>query len=470
MIKSFQQLFEESKMLEASLKDNPGIPGEGGRPGSYLDDVEKEAQRKNQDFQRRYGRDIPNFMGYVDQVRRMQKGHEKELEALAERGIRLFYGDILGETVLKIRFPKSDEIKRMAEKVPNEPSQIALKALEDEDIISRVHVRKIQNNITQGEAKNVKKILNLEEIFEGLVEIFGRDGAEKYRELLNKITDIAGFFDWQIPMEVQKEMWQRDKSGFSGSVSVSWEDSEDKKETENVAKDIVDKLIDDLDIPKEDAEELFDQIYPTINAIGTDFAMLLHETVKGIYELIISAAIPDDEETAGEVLMNTDSIADEIEDLRYGPEIAGDLRDFLNTFPESKTITNFRERVFGKLVALSKDDPKAFLEIIFKILHDDTGAQAAVKPFVDEVAEEMGAYQRAKTEYDLETGADVDSEEMEVEDEDYSTLSKKEIQALIDKALDDRDMEKVRELSVYLKESDQHKLYQKVLEVHGYHG
>ncbi len=93
-----------------------------------------------------------------------------------------------------------------------------------------------------------------------------------------------------------------------------------------------------------------------------------------------------------------------------------------------------------------------------------------MKPFVDEVAEEMGAYRRAKTEYDLETGADVDSEEMEVEDEDYSTLSKKEIQALIDKALDDRDMEKVRELSVYLKESDQHKLYQKVLEVHGYHG
>lgn len=469
MIKSFQQLFEDSKMLEASLKDNPGIPGEGGRPGSYLEDVEKEAMRKNQDFQRRYGRDIPNFMGYVDQVRRMQKGHEKELEALAERGIRLFYGDILGETVLKIRFPKSDEIKKMSEKVPNEPASISLKTLEEEDIISRIHSRKIQNNITQGEAKNVKKILNLEEIFDGLVEIFGRDGAEQYRELLNKITDIAGFFDWQIPMEVQKEMWQRDKSGFSGSVSVSWEDSEDKEKTEDTAKDIVDQLIDDLEIPKEEAEDLFDQIYPTINAIGTDFAMLLHETVKGIYELIISAAIPDDEETATTVLMNTDSIADELEDLRYGPEIAGDLRDFLNSFPESKTIANFRERVFGKMVAFSKEDPQGFLEIIFKILNDAEDAKQAVKVFVDEVAEEMSAYQKAKTEYDLEAGSDVDDEE-EIEDEDYSKLSKKEIQALIDKALDDRDMEKVRELSVYLKESDQHKLYEKVMQIHGYHG
>ena len=37
MIKSFYQKLEESKLNEASLEGNPAIPGEGGRPGSYLE-------------------------------------------------------------------------------------------------------------------------------------------------------------------------------------------------------------------------------------------------------------------------------------------------------------------------------------------------------------------------------------------------------------------------------------------------
>lgn len=470
MIKGFYQKLAESQLEEASLRDNPAIPGEGGKPGSYLQDVEAEVARKNADFQRRFGRDIPNFMGLVDKVRKMQKGHEAELEALAEKAIRVFYGDILEETLLKIRFPKSDEIKKMAEKVPDEPCCQSLKTLEDEDIISRIHVRKIQNNITQGEAKNVKLILNLDEVYEGFEQIFGPDGAEEYKSLLNRITEIASFFDWQIPIEVQKEMWQRDKSGFSGSVNISWEDSEDKKNTEKKAQDLIDELIDNPDISSGDTEELFDQIKPTITAIGTDFAMLLHETVKGIYELITSAAIPDDEEVAGIVLMNTDTLADELEDLRFGPEIAGDLRDFLNTFPESGSISNFREKVFGKMVAMSKEDPKKFLETIFKILHSDPDAKSAVQPLVNEVAQENEAYQKSRVEYDLGTQPDLPIGDEPEEEVDLATLSKKEIQDLIDKALDDKDFVRVRELSAYLKESDQTKLYERVIAHHGYLG
>lgn len=483
MIKSFYQKLEEEKLNEASLQGNPAIPGEGGKTGSYLADVEREVAQRNAEFQRRFGRDIPQFMSFVTEVREMQRGHEKELEALAERGIRLFYGDILGETTLKIRFPKSDEIKKMAEKVPSEPPEsITLKTLEDEDIISRIHVRKIQNNITQGEAKNVKAILNLTEVYQGFVEIFGTAGADRYKELLNKITEIAKFFDWAIPIEVQKEMWQRDKSGFSGSVSVSWDEPEEKEDAEQKAKDLVDELIRGSEIPDQDAEDLFDQMTPTINAIGTDFSMLIHETVKGIYELIIAAAIPDEPEVAEAVMMNTDTLADELEDLRYGPEIAGDLRDFLNEFPESDKVPNFREKVFGKMVAISKDDPKAFLDLMFKILNADptdeaSEAKLAIKKLAKEVGQEWEDYLKARAEYDmeLEPEEEYDSEEPEEEQDqetevNYDDLSKKEIQALIDQALEDRDFEKVRELSAWLKESDQSKLYEKVMAVHGYHG
>ena len=38
--------FDEYAIDEASLQDNPGIPGEGGKPGNYLQDVEARAQQK----------------------------------------------------------------------------------------------------------------------------------------------------------------------------------------------------------------------------------------------------------------------------------------------------------------------------------------------------------------------------------------------------------------------------------------
>ena len=97
MIKSFKE-----KLQEASLQGNPAIPGEGGKPGSYLSDVEARASERNAELQRRHGREIPQFMGLVSRAKQIQRGHEAELEALAERAIRTMYGDILEEVELRI--------------------------------------------------------------------------------------------------------------------------------------------------------------------------------------------------------------------------------------------------------------------------------------------------------------------------------------------------------------------------------
>jgi hypothetical protein len=59
-------------------------------------------------------------MGLVSRAKQIQRGHEAELEALAERAIRTMYGDILEEVELRIKFPKSDEIKKSMEKVQPE--------------------------------------------------------------------------------------------------------------------------------------------------------------------------------------------------------------------------------------------------------------------------------------------------------------------------------------------------------------
>lgn len=462
MIKSFNE-----RLNEASLSGNPAIPGEGGESDKkYLADVERRAQQRNAELQRTHGRDIPQFMGLVSRAKEIQKGKEAQLEALAERSIRLMYGDILNDVELKIKFPKNDQIKKMMENVPSEPIEIPqLKELQDAGIISEIHKRKIANNITQGEAKNTKKMLNLPETRDGLYEILGREVGEEYRVILNKITEIAGFFDWMIPMEVQKEMWERDKSGFSGSVSVQWETPEKAKDSEEIAQQILDELMSGDELPSEETEELFDQVKPTINALGSDFAMLLHETVKGIYELIAACGIPEDEETAQIVIDNTDSLADEIEDLRYGPEIAGDLRDLINEFPESADIPNLRERVFGKMMLMPAED---FIKLMLMILEENPKAKEGVQEIIDEIAQELKDYDLAMAGIDSDDYKEYPSAEEEPEGEpDYANMSQKEIGRLIDDAIDARDFDRVKELSKYLNESKQRGLYERVSKIDG---
>jgi len=418
-LKSFTQLIDE-----ASLRDNPGIPGEGGMEGNYLSKVEGRAKEGLDATQRKHGADIPRFMSLVYRARDIQSGKEKELEKLAEDTIRSYYGSILEDVTLNIKFPKEDQIKKSMENVPSKPPEMPqLKELKDSNIISEIQKRKIANNITQGEAKNTKLCLNLPEVRDGLIRILGQEKGTEYKELLNKITEIAGFFDWQMPMEVQLEMWTRDKSGFSGSVAVEWV-SDKEENTEDLAQKVLGDLENDTEVPEE-AEEIFEQTTPTINALGTDFAMLLHETIKGIYELIASVAIPDDEETAETIIMNTDTLADEIEDLRYGPEIAADLRDFINEFPETADIPNLREHVFGKMMAM---DAKDFLELMYMILIDDPKAKPVVQEFVDEISEEINRYELGQAgidnDDDYEPGEEYGraSTQTEPEEIDYSEL------------------------------------------------
>ena len=272
-------------------------------------------------------------------------------------------------------------------------------------------------------------------------------------------------------MEVQKEMWERDKSGFSGSVKVQWETPEDAKGNEDLAQDILDQLMSDDELPADETEELFDQTKPTIYALGTDFAMLLHETVKGIYELIAANAIPDDEESSEIIITNTDSLADEIEDLRYGPEIAADLRDFINEFPEVDKITNLKEHIFGKMMLM--EAPK-FLDLVLRILSDDESAKKDMKEIIDEVAKEISDYEldaagidRNDSEEEYDVAPEVNNEP---DDTDYANMAKRDIEKLIDQALDARDFERVRELSKYINESKQKELFERVHKEAGYPG
>jgi hypothetical protein len=423
-------------LQEASLQGNPGTPDE------YLKGVERRAMQDVQGTEQRLGREMGQFMQFVSQVQRMQTPQVKaQLEKLAEDIIMKEYGSILTQTKLDIKFAKENEIKQMMEDVPMEtPKQ--QKEISDKGTIAKIQARKIGNAIMQGEAKNAKRMLALPETMDGMIKIFGPADAAKMVDLLKKITDIASALDWRIPMEVQKQMWEQDKGGFSGSVKV---DFTPVKTDEQTAEDLI-KSLESGDIETQEIEDTLNEMEPTIIAIGTDFAMLLHEAIKGIYKLIGTASIPDDEEEAGKVIANTGTLSDELEDLRYGPYLAADLRDFVNRFTNTSSVENIREHVFGKLMVLAKEETQAFLVLMKEIFTEDAGAINKMKSIVSEIEQEIKDWERGQFDEEVpDFGIEPSATET-----DPSQLSKREIQALIDAALDAGNYAEVGKLAKYL--------------------
>ena len=424
-------------LQEASLQGNPGTPDE------YLKGVERRAMQDVQGTEQRLGREMGQFMQFVGQVQQMQTpGVKAQLEKLAEDIIMQEYGSILTQTKLSIKFAKEGEIQQMMEDVPMETPE-PQREISDKGTIAKIHARKIGNAIMQGEAKNAKRMLALPETMDGMIKIFGPANAAKMVDLLKKITDIASALDWRIPMEVQKQMWERDKSGFSGSVKV---DFTPVKTAEQTAEDLI-KSLESGDIETQEIEDTLNEMEPTIIAIGTDFAMLLHEAIKGIYKLIGTASIPDDEEEAGKVIANTGTLSDELEDIRNGPYLAADLRDFVNRFTKSSSVENIREHVFGKLMILVKEETQEFLQLMREIFTEDAGAINKMKSIVSEIEQTIKDWERSQFDEEV---PDFGMAPTQSEPADLSQLSKREIQELLDAALDAGDYAEVGKLAKYL--------------------
>ena len=216
---------------------------------------------------------------------------------------------------------------------------------------------------------------------------------------------------------------------------------------------------DDILDMSDEAEELFNEVTPVISARGLDFAMLIHETVKGIYQLITSIGIPKDEEMAKVVVANTDTLAGELEDLRYGPYIASDLNKFITSFSENDEVDNLKEHFYGKLIALPAAE---FLELVRLILMEDESAKGKAQELIDEVIEEINDWNAdGISSYGDEEDGDFEIDDygqttpspVMSDDESFKAMSNSELQELIDDALDVGDFDEVSRLAKYLKES-----------------
>ena len=363
--------------------------------------------------------------------------------------------------------------------------------LTNKDVAMAIDKKKILNMITQGEGKATKDIIKFSEVVEtGLREILG----DSYRELLDvwvKTSEVAHKLDWAVSDAAKGSMMKNMPGGLAGAVDLTWENATSKFNKIHLLTENTD----------------FNKI--VIRAYGIDFPMLLHESIKGIYLLLQSSAIKKDDEIAEEIKRATSSFKDESQDFKYGVVAQNMFRDFINACKDAGKYTQMRARVFAQL-AVDKGrggryTDEEFLEItksLFSVfdskieagktsfvINQERFSQSKAKSEIEKVvadivrAEDEYRDELNKWEMEQRFGHNAPEPQGEGDEQDYpeqgeesqsdidrlvrqslekpeqvdgeSELTKREIQELIDDALDAEDykeVERLAKLPNYLKE------------------
>ena len=519
-MKSFSDFLKE----EIDLRGNKGIPDD------LMGDAERQARtnlgvRLDDPRQmNQYGPQIMRLIGQSQQImmqgldRRQLEERFVKLETLAKDIVLAEYGELLEASekpvnlIIKLLRPRrqvKEEIPDMDD-VPAQPDEeFTQEITRDENLRKAVDKKKILNVLNQGEAKATKNIIQYSELVEpGLRDIFG----DQWEEILNiwlQTTEIANKLDWIFPIEMKSKMMKDMPQGMAGACQVKWEKDEEEEQQdepqsqpEPQSQDEEEDYEDDVDM--EGDQNDFDRI--TIKAVGIDFPMLLHEAIKGIWALLKSGAIKEDEEMAKLIAQNTSSFEDESQDFRYGVAIQAMFRDFIMACKDSDKYSNMSARIYAK-IALDKErggdfTDGEFLELTksmfssFDLVEDvnlefklnvekfnSSTAKRQIESLITGIVSAEKEYEKQLSEWEMDKKfSDESSDEYSKDDEgefdnflsdagigrakeetptiddetysdeDLSNMKTRDVQELIDDALDKGDYKEVGRLSKFLKE------------------
>jgi len=147
---------------------------------------------------------------------------------------------------------------------------------------------------------------------------------------------------------------------------------------------------------------------PTVKARAVTFPLLVHELVKGVYEIFGTHGLPDDPRQQEMILKAEDTLPAEIWDSRLGPVF---WEKFLATYPlelfdeDKKHIQHY---LFMRFSAL---DAKEFMRVANMILKGDPQGERFIQGMVDDIVKDL-----KDQDYKEAMGYDDD------EDEDYGDV------------------------------------------------
>jgi len=156
---------------------------------------------------------------------------------------------------------------------------------------------------------------------------------------------------------------------------------------------------------KEEIDDTTDP--PTIKAKGLFFPILIHELLKGVYEVLGTQGLPDDPKAADMVMASQDTLPYEIWDLRLGPVI---WEKFMDSYPEKLYDDDLREiqnYLFSRFSSLTTDE---FFDVAKMIMSGSDDGKKIVAKMVDEIIEELKSqeYEDAISQYDDDDDDDDD--------------------------------------------------------------
>lgn len=377
----------------------------------------------------------------IQQIFQIQRGHEDALTEIGKDIIQKFYGPVIKgvELDVKIVDPNDEEKLEMAQKMLQDQQQEEQEIppveveLELPGIEEDINKRKLINSIMQGEAQNVHDMM-----YDMRAQVEEITGSAELLDFYMEFLALNRKFDWDESQNLEALMRQAPQ--MANAMETEWEEGEGGEDK------------------------------PTIKARVLDLPMLVHETVKGIYELIASGAIDPDPVRAQKVLQATDTLADEQEDIRYGPFIARDVRNYVNKIADkisgAHDIPNMREFVFGKMVEMSSTD---FVQLVTAMIMDQESAENTISKFIKEVQEEFKEFQTSQVpgfepeEEELPLGVEEEPEEddeliklmdqpkkevpkSQTKERKLVDMGKNELNVELNKAIDNEDWERAKEI------------------------
>jgi hypothetical protein len=153
---------------------------------------------------------------------------------------------------------------------------------------------------------------------------------------------------------------------------------------------------------------------PTVKAKAVTFPLLVHELVKGVYEILGTHGLPDDPRQQEMILNAEDTLPAEIWDSRLGPVF---WEKFMATYPmelfdeDKKHIQHY---LFMRFSALSAEE---FMRVAKMILNGDPKGQQYIQRMVDDIVKEL-----KDQEYKDAMGYDDEDEDEGYDDVDLSDL------------------------------------------------
>lgn len=134
---------------------------------------------------------------------------------------------------------------------------------------------------------------------------------------------------------------------------------------------------------------------PTVKARAATFPLLVHELIKGVYDIFGTHGLPDDPKQAEMIMGAEDTLPAEIWDMRLGPIFWEKFQAAypLELFDEDKR--HIQHYLFMRFSKLPAED---FFKFAKSVLNGDPSANKAVQRMVDEIVSDL-----KKQEYEDES-------------------------------------------------------------------